>query len=517
MKSFLQRFGDRVRATLSGFDRLRFRGIGRLISNVRSLGSYLYRQDLLIKEFIPHAEALSKDLVRKTEAMAHAEGYPITYVNSPNANKETLALALADERKRTSGRIAILSCVESCRTFRVRKNAQGMIEPRHEAARCQHFYHYFLHENVGLCYVRLQTWFPFAMWIGINGREWLFQQLRRERISFQRQDNLLLAVSDWPRAQALLDQQVQTDWPTLLDGFAACTNPLLPLLQEREAPYYWMTDQSEWATDIMFHGADDLARWYPCWLRHCIEVLQCRDILRFLGRSKPPQRFGPRFAGEIKADLLARHEGLRAKMWFAGNSCKVYDKGPQTMRVETTINRAQGFMVYRPKEGDETGEKSWRPMRQGVADLYRRTEVSQRANERLVESLATVAEPTPLGDVLKPLGERVERRGRRYRALNPVRGEDAELMQVIAKGEFLGKGFRNRDVRQALYGTVESRVEQRRQSAAVTRKLVLMQAHGLIHRVQKTHRYQVSAAGRRILSAWLTARNTDVNKLTSAA
>jgi len=38
--------------------------------------------------------------------------------------------------------------------------------------------------------------------------------------------------------------------------------------------------------------------------------------------------------------------------------------------------------VYRPKEGGPEEDLAWRPMRRGIADLHRRAEVSQKANDR---------------------------------------------------------------------------------------------------------------------------------------
>ncbi len=518
MKSFLLRFGALVLSVLSGFDRLRFRGCSRLLNNVQGVNSYLYQRDLLIKEFPDHAAELTRQLVRQTEAMAQAEHSKVHYLNSPNADKEAAALDIARQRRRTSGRIAILSCVESCRTYRVRKNPSGLIELRKEDGRCQHFYHYFRHEQVGLCYVRVQSWFPFSVRIGLNGRRWLCHRLRQEKIRHQHQDNILVAVADWPRAQQLLDEQLHTDWPALLDGLTASCNPLLPYLRDQaRVPYYWTTEQSEWATDILFHSAEDLARLYPLFIRHCIEVLNCRDILRFLGQRLPLEGFGRRFSGAVKADLLERHEGLRAKMWHLENSLKVYDKLANGLRLETTINQPTHFKVYRAKEGDEAGPKSWLPLRKGVADLHRQTEVSQRANERLAESFASIAEPTTLGKLLQPLGRPVLEDGKRTRALNPLTGPDAELLRAIAQGNFMLQGFRNRDIRMALHGTAQDKGQERRQSASVSRQLRMVRAHGLIIKVQGTHRYQVSAAGRRILSALLSAWAADVSKLATSA
>ena len=103
------------------------------------------------------------------------------------------------------------------------------------------------------------------------------------------------------------------------------------------------------------------------------------------------------------------------------------------------------------------------------------------------------------------------------RALNPLTGADGELLRTIARGDFLLEGFRNRDVRVALFGATADATQQRRQSAAVTRKLRLLRAHGLIIKVHKTHRYQVSAHGRLILTALLSAHAADANRLAAAA
>ena len=98
----------------------------------------------------------------------------------------------------------------------------------------------------------------------------------------------------------------------------------------------------------------------------------------------------------------------------------MYDKQGQVLRVETTIHDAEGLKVYRPVGDDPEGELKWQPLRKGVADLHRRCELSQAANERYLEALAAVESPTPLGELSGPLCRRMVKDGRRYRALNPL-------------------------------------------------------------------------------------------------
>ena len=109
-------------------------------------------------------------------------------------------------------------------------------------------------------------------------------------------------------------------------------------------------------------------------------------------------------------------------------------------------------------------------------------------------------------------------RGRRVRALNPLAAADAALLKAVSGHEFLTSGFRNRDLRRLLYGAEgEEPAEQRRRSAAVTRQLRLLRAHGLIAKVSRTHRYLVTAPGRQALTALLAARNANTDQLIKCA
>jgi hypothetical protein len=517
MKTFLARFGALVRLVLSGFDRLRFAGESRLLNHQRGVQSYLYQQRILFKDFPDHAEQLTHLFRRQT--LEQLGDVPLQHLNSPDADKEALALDLARRHGRTTGRIALLTCQESARTYRLRRNDSGLVEPRKETTRCTHHYHYFRHEQLGLCYVRIQTWFPFSVHVGLNGRRWLAQQLDNRGVTYQRRDNLITAVADVALAQQLLDEQVRVAWPQVLADLVRPVHPLWDYLhQTARAPLYWMTEQSEWATDFVFADPAELAAWYRLWTRHGIEALSCRDVLRYLGKRVPAHGYGG-CTGEAKVDLRTRAEGARLKFWYTSNSLKMYDKEGVALRLETTLNDPSGYRVWRAKEGEPAdAAKSWQQMRKGVADLARRAEVSAAANNRLAESLAGVAEPAALGALLDPLGRPVRAQGRRVaRALNPLAGSDGALLRALADGNYLVNGFRNRDVRVALFGGSAAEPERRRQAAQVTRRLGLLRAHGLIVKVQKTHRYQLSALGRRVCTALAAAHAADINHLMGAA
>ena len=74
-------------------------------------------------------------------------------------------------------------------------------------------------------------------------------------------------------------------------------------------------------------------------------------------------------------------------------------------------------------------------------------------------------------------------------------------------------GFRNRDLRKLLFKEAKDEKEGRRQSESITRKLRLLRAHGLIRKMPKSHRYQLSPRGADAINALLAARQTSVAKL----
>src|SRR5437016_4488096 len=232
MKSFLLRFGSLISFVLSGFDRLRFRGDATLLSNQRGVDAYLYGQKIRYVDFPKYCQQLTSTLCRQTEKVAKEQGVPLKHLNSPQIDKEATALQLASALPSSApaGRIALLTCVESCSTYRLRKNSEGRVYPVKEMGKCLHYYHYFQHPELGLCYVRIQSYFPFTVRIGMNGRQWLYQQLRNRHSDFQHRGNLLLAVADVPLAQQLLDTQVHADYVKILSELVQPVQPLSPHL-----------------------------------------------------------------------------------------------------------------------------------------------------------------------------------------------------------------------------------------------------------------------------------------------
>ena len=155
----------------------------------------------------------------------------------------------------------------------------------------------------------------------------------------------------------------------------------------------------------------------------------------------------------------------------------------------------------------------WIPMRKGIMDLPRRAEICRAANERYLQALGVVGEPSPTRQLLDPLSRRITDKGRPYRALRPVSPEDARIFQVVMDARYQLKGFTNAQLRRDLWQPPSEDCQRRRQSGRLTRLLRLLRAHRLIRKVSGTHNYRVSDLGHRAMTAALRLREVDLSRL----
>jgi hypothetical protein len=518
MISFLQRHGGSVTGTLSGFDRLRFRGSLRMLTHAGGFASFLRIIGVKLRDFKDHVLASTRKICDSSEEVARAAGRPVQFLRSPQISKEDVAREIAQRDGITDGLICVLSCVEPCVSYDVSKWGQPHLKVI--TRRCLHHYHYLMHRQFGFMHVRIQTWMPMTMHVYVNGREWLARQMDLAKMPYKRMGNCFTELSDAPAAQLLFQQILHTDWPQMLNEVAQQACPVRQeLFAKCPVSYYWSTEASEWATDLMFKTPQLLAELYPSLIRHGIMNMSSRDVLRYLGRKVVDRgKLHARLTSEVNTDLAQRVEGVRIKHRVNTNSIKMYDKQGSVLRVETTINQPGDMKVYRPKEGDEGGKKDWRKLRKGVADLWRLAQVSQSANDRYLSAMAAAQQPVTLQQVSQQLCSSAQWQGGRVRGLNPLSKEDAALLEAVNRGEFLLNGMRNRDLREALFPTkAKNAKETARRRGMITRKLRLLRGHGLIRKIPHSHRYMVSDQGRVAITALLAARAADTEKLTKAA
>jgi len=513
LNPFLQKHQKDVIGIIHSFDRLRLQGSLRYLYFSDIFIEYLRSAKVLFKDFKEFATSLTDEVCAKAQALAKSLGRPSIYFASSSLSKEQEAQKIVQRDALKEGLVAVFRCVEPCRTYKMRGNYQTkMLEPKLEWGKCLHIYFYVQHPRFGLLHLRLQTWFPFLIHICLNGHEWLARQMDEKGLSYRKADNRFTWIEDFQVAQSLADAQLRTDWVALCEELRRTYHPLHEkIAQPLALSYYWTAPQTEFASDVVFRDQGTLDRLFPRLMLHAMLNLGSEQVMRFLGKKLNVQ-----FEGEAVTDVRRRPEGMRIKHWVNENSIKLYNCR-NVLRPETTIHNPEDLKIFRTPETQPNGCRAWYPLRRGVADLYRRAEISRAANERYLTALAAASVTTPLAEEAATVCQPVRIDGRRYRALNPFESNDAQLLAVVNRGEWVLKGFRNRELRPLLFGQPKDKKQERSQAAKVSRLLGLLHAHGLIAKISHTHRWQVTKKGRRVLTALLAARAADTEKLISLA
>src|SRR5712691_1342186 len=193
MQQFIRKFKDQILGTLSGFDRLIFRGCLRRLQYgtwnaplkamiARGMEEYLWQNQILFKDYAQHVKRARERVKHSSLEPFNQRQLPVIFLRSPSEDKEAMARKVAEERKIDRGLVCAISSLEPSPTFEhrgthmIRRTRPGHV-----------LYQYQIHPEVGWMHARIQTWFPFNMQVGLNGREWLSRQMDKAGLQYRQQ------------------------------------------------------------------------------------------------------------------------------------------------------------------------------------------------------------------------------------------------------------------------------------------------------------------------------------------
>lgn len=174
MQEFINKYRDRINGTLSGFDRLVFRGsLRRLNCGCRDRGlqsliaqgmeQYLRQNHVLFKDYLDHVKHVSRKVKEASVQPFVEQGLPVEFLRHPAADKDKIARAFATERGVASGLVCALSSVEPSPSFEHR--CTHMVR---RTKPCQVLYQYQIHPQVGwMSTISAAAWFNLS-WIKLT-------------------------------------------------------------------------------------------------------------------------------------------------------------------------------------------------------------------------------------------------------------------------------------------------------------------------------------------------------------
>lgn len=488
-----ERHADRIIGQLRCWDRVVITGTLLDICHSGALEAELRRQGIRCFDIGQYADPLREKIRANAQAVALEAGLEIEHISRHTFRKEDRVAEIIKKRGTHPGLVHIFSAMEGCNAFKPWHDKKtGKTGMRATQGKCLHYYFYWIHELLGLCYVRVPTWLPFRLQIYFNGHNWLARELDKAGIGCQMLDNAFVQIQDWNKAQDIADNfPIQALEKSLRDLSHRCC----PVSRDYRQGYYWSLMQVEYSWDLVFDQTSSLSPVYEELSRQAITTVKAVDVCRFLGKRLPNGDQTP-----VESRLSTRKEGTRIRHQLDNKaSLKIYDKQARILRVECTTNDVSFFKHYRKVEHrDGTSTYKDTALKKSIYSLGDLMALMSSACQRYWEFLYQLEDHSSGKHDLNKISQPVcDSQQRSCRGFNLFLKEDYTVLQAILHGEFYISGLSNRRIRKLMPDKT---------SAQTARILKRLRLHGLIKKVGKTYKYYVTQLGQRLLLVALKIR-----------
>jgi hypothetical protein len=347
----------------------------------------------------------------------------------------------------------------------------------HTNALVNHFYLYCFDDDFGPFFIKFCSYFPFTAKLCINGNEWAKRQAGKAGIGFTALDNGFAAVADVDAVQAICDNLTPDKIDALLRKWLAkLPHPFTAA--DRAAGYRYDISilQSEFCLTQMLDRPVSGRIFFEQVIRDNLDigrpdqvglVFDRRVITK--GRHKTPGRFRTR--------ILTTGVTPSLHVDYKHSKIKQYHKEGRALRTETTINDTRDFGINK-----------------GLNNLPALREVGFSANRRLLRVQRISHDPIHGADAFTTVNNPINIDGQHAAGLRFGDPRAQALLSTLLTFRLQPNGFTNRDLRTHLARLLGA--DPRTWPAGrTTYDLRRLRLHGLITRIPRTHRHQVTDTG----------------------
>jgi hypothetical protein len=234
MGAFEDLHHKRITGSLAMFDRMIFKGHLSALYKQDGARCFLWSQGVPLTDFTDYAKGTTERIANNARKLVTDAGRPVIsfdHVKTRNRvqQKDDVAKDIAERDGVTEGIVCLISAVEPCMSFQVRRRHETKtIELFRRERKCLHHYLYLIDPEFGFMHVRIQGWIPYECQVYINGREWLARQLDKAGIGYVRYENSLLAIDDIEAASELCERFAHGPGPGCSTPSPGCSTRCFP-------------------------------------------------------------------------------------------------------------------------------------------------------------------------------------------------------------------------------------------------------------------------------------------------
>ncbi|HZJ51685.1 MAG TPA: hypothetical protein VFF07_12785 [Actinomycetota bacterium] len=337
------------------------------------------------------------------------------------------------------------------------------------------YYFYCIDKDFGPFFIKFASYFPYNAKVCINGHEWLKRQATRRGIAFEAMDNGIASSSDPKRIQALAHQLSARK----IEVFVRRWLRLLPhpfTRQDRAAGYHYDISvlQAEFSLTQVLDRPLTGRVFFEEVIRENLDIGRPDRVALIFDRKVIKTT-----PGTFRTRVITAGVAPYLYVNYKHSHIKQYLKEGRALRTETVVNNTRDFAVAKR-----------------LHNLPALREVGFYANRRLL-SVQRISHDCAIGeDAFYGVTSPVTVSGQRASALRFGDPRAQALLAVLVSFTYLACGFSNKDMRRLLadlLGIDPSAMTQGR----MTYDLRRLRLHGLIERIDGTHRYRVTDFGLR--------------------
>jgi hypothetical protein len=404
--------------------------------------------------------------------------------------KEDVARAYLQraEREGRCGVVLIGVAQEKAYAWRGWRDGGNDAHPHFEFARqavfVNHYYFYIYDRDWGPGFVKTNAYAPYPVWVYLNGHEWAKRQAARQGIGFRALDNGFAACDDEPALAAICTRLSHRD----VEAFFARWMRVLPspfTAAERSRYGYRLSIRQLELSDTRVFDRPTAGRaWFERTIADQLDLGRPDKVQIVFGRKvtrTTPGRFQTKVITTGVAPVIQAH--------YKHSKVKQYFKDARALRTETTVNDPYDFGVNRTLSAD-----TWNALLALGHDINARLMSSQ------LQACQCAPDPAALEAVVLPSTHD----GLPAPALRFGDPRVMALLACLCHYRHLFNGLTNRSLRELVAGLIPG--YSARQATYDLRRL---RRKGLIRRVPRSHRYELTDHGR-MIAVFFTKTHTRI-------
>lgn len=349
-----------------------------------------------------------------------------------------------------------------------------------------HYNFYVNDARWGRMFVRMCPYFPFSARVCLNQHHWLANRMREEKIDFQQCSNAFLKCSDPQRLQELADSLSAKDLLTCGQKWLACFTPFFTENERKNhgCQHRLFFAQVEYCDNLVFHRRAALDALGQRLLDANRNIGQPNKITTIFGR-----KITKHYRGELKTvieDIDLPNPVIRSH--YGQGFIKQYVRDHLNLRTEPATNNVADYGVKKAVEN----LSQLRHRMVAITDNY--LDVQQDILETFLDrgQLRKLAEPTVLAN------------GKRVPGLKLDHPRQLAVMHALVRFANIAacNQFTTRDLHEPAMEALAV-ASDNYSLASLRYDLSKLRAKGLLHKVPRTRRYQLTRQGYSICVVFL--------------